>query len=102
MTLQHIIKNNGIEPYSDNRLLLSAVVMSVYYANISTKRTENLDMCGICVNTHTHTHTFSPDITHARKSIISNKIYKGGNFFFTGVFRPFPCPYLIYRQTLIS
>ena len=100
MTLQHIIKNNGIEPYSDNRLLLSAVVMSVYYANISTKRTENLDMCGICVNTHTH--TFSPDITHARKSIISNKIYKGGNFFFTGVFRPFPCPYLIYRQTLIS
>ena len=100
MTLQHIIKNNGIEPYSDNRLLLSAVVMSVYYANISTKRTENLDMCGICVNTHTH--TFSPDITHARKSIISNKIYKGGNFFFTGVFRPFPCPYLIYCQTLIS
>lgn len=57
MTLQHIINIDGIESYSDNRLLLSAVVMSVYYANISTKRIENLDMCGICVNTHTHTHS---------------------------------------------
>ena len=54
MTLQHIINIDGIESYADNSLLLSAVVMSVYYANISTKRTENLDMCGICVNTHTH------------------------------------------------
>ena len=60
MTLQHIINIDGIES-ADNSLLLSAAVLSAYYANISTKRTENLDMCGICVNTH----TFSPDICRA-------------------------------------
>ena len=49
MTLQHIIKNNGIEPYSDNRLLLSAVVMSVYYANISTKRVDSKTKCNVLV-----------------------------------------------------
>lgn len=52
MTLQHIINIDGIESYADNSLLLSAAVLSAYYANISTKRTENLDMYGICVNTH--------------------------------------------------
>lgn len=51
MTLQHIINIDGIES-ADNSLLLSVAVLSAYYANISTKRTENLDMYGICVNTH--------------------------------------------------
>ena len=63
MTLQHIINIDGIESYADNCLLLSAAVFSAYYANISTKRTENLDMCGICVNTHTHTHTHTHILT---------------------------------------
>lgn len=98
MTLQHIINIDGIESYADNSLLLSAAVLSAYYANISTKRTENLDMYGICVNTHTNSHLTSI----ARKFINSNKICKGGNSFFHGSFRPFPCPYLIYCQTLIS
>ena len=103
MTLQHIINIDGIEPYSDNRLLLSAVVMSVYYANISTKRTENLDMCGICVNTHTHTHTPSHLTSLSRVNLsFPIKYTRAETPFFTGVFRPFPCPYLIYRQTLIS
>ena len=63
MTLQHIINIDGIESYADNSLLLSAAVFFAYYANISTKRTENLDMCGICVNTHTHTHTHTHILT---------------------------------------
>lgn len=87
MTLQHIINIDGIESYADNSLLLSAAVLSAYYANISTKRTENLDMCGICVNTHTHTHSHLTSV--ARKFINSNKICKGGNSFFHGSFPPF-------------
>lgn len=83
MTLQHIINIDGIESYADNSLLLSAAVLSAYYANISTKRTENLDMYGICVNTHSHLTSV------ARKFINSNKICKGGNSFFHGSFPPF-------------
>ena len=100
MTLQHIINIDGIESYADNSLLLSAAVLSVYYANISTKRTENLDMCGICVNTHTHSHLTSV----ARKFINSNKICKGGNSFFHGSFPPFSVsvPHLLPNLNLLK
>ena len=49
MTLQHIINIDGIVSYADNSLLLSAAVLSAYYANISTKRVDSKTKCNVLV-----------------------------------------------------
>ena len=46
----------------------------------SKKCLVNLDMCEICVNTHTHTHILTWRTSRVNILIIINK-YKGGNSF---------------------
>ena len=54
----------------------------------SKKRADYLAVWKNCVNTHTHTHILNRRPSRVNLPI-STEIYKDGNSFFQGVFRPF-------------
>ena len=62
---------------------VSCVPFSIHHP--SNKSAKNLDMCGICVNTHTHTHTHT---ILARQYIIKHLIYNGLP---ESIIRGYPC-----------
>ena len=64
---------------------VSCVPFSIHHP--SNKSAKNLDMCGICVNTHTHTHSHLTLV--ARVNIPYYYIYARAETLYSGVFRPF-------------
>lgn len=73
--LQHISGNMAI--CSGNIPLSAASCIYLY----SKKCLVNLDMCEICVNTHTHTHTLRPAYLRALIYLFIINTCKGGNSF---------------------
>ena len=71
---------------------VSCVPFSIHHP--SNKSAKNLDMCGICVNTH----TFSPDVSRARQyTLLLNECPHVPKL---AKFKPPRCPIGVYWNTL--